>query len=139
MHFSVASVMLRLRLLCLLRPLRYPPLAIRKTRPETATMATLATDRRVHPRHLDGRFDRPRSTAVRLPGLLVSVAPDPWQQIGVGASSSTGHCRADRVVEAVGSERNRLAGQAKAADGFAGKHHRHSGLRHHAAVATVTE
>ena len=131
--------MLRLRLLRLLRPLRYPPPAIRKTRPETATMATLATDRRVHPRHLDGRFDRPRSTAVRVPGLLISVASDAWQQIGVGSSGSAGHCRTDRPLEAVGSERNRLAGEAKAADGDAGKHHSHSGLHHHAAMATVTE
>src|SRR5262245_20469373 len=108
-----------------------------KTRRVIDTMAIFATDRRLHPRYPDGGPHRPRSAAVGVSRVLDSVAPHAWNQGSDGADRAAGHRGADGAVEAIGAERDRLAGETKADRRRARKHHRRTGLHRDATVASM--
>src|SRR3954464_14751761 len=91
-------------------------------------MATLATHRRVHPRDADGRFDRPRSSALGLRRLSVPLATDSRQPERGRPDCAAGYRRADRTVETVGAERDCVARETQTDYRRTRKHHRDSGV-----------
>src|SRR3954469_9964333 len=96
-------------------------------------MATLAIDwlhdddrgdRRLRAGFADGGPGRTRPPALRLSGLPVLVAPDPWERRSDGAGEPSRHLAGDRPVEARGAGGAAPARQAAPGVDRAREHHR---------------
>src|SRR5436305_10772648 len=101
-------------------------------------MATFATARRIRHRHADGRPRWSRPPAVGVSGLSVSLASHTRQAAGERTGRAAGHRRGDGALEAIGTERNRLAGQTRAHRGGKRKHHGGTGVYREPPVETLT-